>query len=67
MKYLKILLIIVLLSITFVSYGTGSITSNDETVCFKEPEPTTLNDWFYNLSLSKKIEIYNSWKEVDHE
>ena len=66
MKFLKIILIIVLFSVSFISYGTGSITSGDKTVYF-EKEPTTLNEWFYGLSLSEKIEIYNYYKGVNHE
>ena len=63
MKFLKILLIVVLLLTPLISYGTGSITSGDKTVYFEEEEPATLNEWFYGLSLNEKIEIYNYWKE----
>ena len=63
MKFLKILLIIVLLSVSFISYGTGSITSVDKTFYFeKYEEYNTLDEWFYNLSLREKIDVYIYWQ-----
>ena len=96
MKFLKIILIFVLLSVSCIAYGTGTITSGDKTVDMvdikemysttdsstsdlipyvifddswkyreeESEEPTTLNEWFYSLELSEKIEIYNNFKEV---
>ena len=63
MKFLKILLIIVLLSVPIISYGTGTITSNDKTFYFEEEEPNSLNEWFYNLSLREKIDVYTYWSQ----
>lgn len=62
MKFLKILLIIVLLSVPVISYSTGNITSGDKTVYFEPGEPTTLNEWFVNLSLREKIDVYTIWQ-----
>ena len=67
MKFLKIVLIIVLLCVPLVSYGTGSMSSGDKVVYFEKAEPSTLNEWFCGLSLSEKIEIYNNYKGVNHE
>ena len=69
MKLLKIVLIIALLIVmcSASSLGIGTITSGDNKVTFEKAEPNSLNEWFYNLSLSEKIELYNYWKEVDHE
>lgn len=63
MKFLKIILIIVLLLVmcSVISLGTGSITSGDSYIVFEE-EPATLNEWFYKLSLSEKIELYNYYE-----
>ena len=44
------------------SYGTGHIQSGDNVYIFEPAEPTTLNEWFYNLKLSEKIEIYINYK-----
>lgn len=65
MKYLKIILIIVLLLVlcSVSSLGTGIIESGDKTICFEPEEPNTLNEWFYDLTLSEKIKIYNEWNE----
>ena len=63
MKFLKILLIIVLLSVPIISYGTGTITSNDKTFYFEEEEPNSLNEWFRNLSLREKIDVYTYWSQ----
>lgn len=64
MKFLKIILIIVLLCVPLVSYGTGTIESGEKTIyiCPPPEEPTSLNEWFYDLKLSEKIEIYNYYK-----
>ena len=67
MKLLKIVLIIALLCVPLVSYGTGSISSGETCITFEAEEPNSLNEWFYNLSLSEKIELYNYWKEVSHD
>jgi len=69
MKLLKIVLIIALLVVisSASSLGTGTITSGDNKVTFEETEPNSLNEWFYDLKLSEKIELYNYWKEVNHE
>ena len=61
MKYLKILLIIVLLSVPVISYGTGTITIGDEVVYFEPEEPTSLNEWFANLSIREKVDVYVYW------
>jgi hypothetical protein len=63
MKYIKIILILALLLIPVYSYSTGTITSGDIVVTFEQAEPNSLNEWFYNLSLSEKIDIYNYWSE----
>ena len=62
MKFLKIVLIIVLLCVPLVSYGTGSMSSGDKVVYFEEEEPATLNEWFYGLSLREKIDVYTYWQ-----
>ena len=63
MKFLKILLIIVLLCVPLVSYGTGTIESGDKTVYLcPPPEYDTLNEWFTNLSLREKIDVYTYWQ-----
>ena len=64
MKFLEILLIIVLLSVSFVSYGTGSIVSSDKVVymCPPPEEYNTLDEWFANLSLREKIDVYTYWQ-----
>lgn len=65
MKFLKIILIIVLLLVMCsISFGTGTLESADKTIylCPPPEEPTSLNEWFYNLKLSEKIEIYNNFK-----
>ena len=67
MKFLKIILIIVLLCVTTIAYGSGTITSGDNKVTFEKAEPSTLNEWFCGLNLSEKIEIYNNYKGVNHE
>jgi len=76
MKFLKILLIIVLLSMSVIAYGSGSITSGEKTVylCPPPEEPNTLNEWFYKLTLREKIDVYTYWqgrvysqKEVENE
>jgi len=69
MKLLKILLIIALLLVPIISYGTGTIESGDRMVylCPEPEEPTTLDEWFCNLSLNDKIEIYVNYKGVNHE
>ena len=69
MKLLKIVLIIALLIVisSVSSLGIGTITSGDNKVTFEKTEPNSLNEWFCDLSLSEKIELYNYWKEVDHE
>ena len=69
MKFLKIILIIVLLTVPLISYGTGTITSGDNAVylCSEPEEPTTLDEWFCNLSLSEKIEIYINYKGANHD
>ena len=65
MKFLKIILIIVLLVMCSISsLGIGTITSGDNMITFEPEEPGTLNEWFYGLKLSEKIEIYNDYKEV---
>lgn len=66
MKYLKIILIIVFLSITFfaISYGDGTITSDDKVIDFEEYKIyNTLDEWFTQLSLQEKIDVYNYWTE----
>jgi hypothetical protein len=67
MKYLKIILIIVFLTVMLssISSGTGSMTSDDKTVYFEEEEPSSLNEWFYDLTLSEKIKLYNHWQKND--
>jgi len=69
MKFLKIILIVTLLLILCVplTYGDGTITSGETYITFKQEEPNTLNEWFYDLDLSEKIEIYNYWKEANHD
>lgn len=64
MKILKIILIIVLLVVMCsISFGTGSITSGDKTIyLYPVEEYKTLDEWFYNLKLSEKIEIYNNYQ-----
>ena len=64
MKFLKILLIIVLLSISFISYGTGTIESGDKVIylCPPPEEYNTLNEWFYGLTLREKIDVYTYWQ-----
>lgn len=63
MKFVKILLIIVLLLVVCFafSYGTGTIESGDKTYYFEPEEPTTLNEWFYKLPLREKIDVYTYW------
>ena len=62
MKFLKILLIIVLLLVPVISYSTGTITSGDNIVQFKLGQPSTLNEWFYGLNLREKIDVYTCWQ-----
>lgn len=65
MKLLKILLIIVsLLVICFaISYGDGIIVSGDNCITFETYEEyKTLNEWFYQLSLREKIDVYTYWQ-----
>lgn len=64
MKFLKILLIIVLLSISFISYGTGTIESGAKTIylCPPPEEFNTLDEWFASLSLREKIDVYTYWQ-----
>ena len=62
MKLIKILLIIVLLCMPLISYGTGHITSGDKIVYFEPEEPRTLDEWFYGLSLREKIDVYTYWQ-----
>ena len=69
MKFLKILLIIVLLSISFISYGTGTIESGDKTVylCPKPEEKSILNGWFKNLPVIEKMRLYTYWHGLNKE
>ena len=69
MKLLKIVLIVILLIVmcSAISLGTGTITSGtitsgDKVITLEKAEPNSLNEWFYNLKLSEKIEIYNNYK-----
>jgi hypothetical protein len=63
MKFLKIILVIVLLSIPLISYGTGTITSGDNVVFFERHEEyNTLDEWFTRLSLREKIDVYMYWQ-----
>lgn len=63
MKFLKILLIIVLLFVPLISYGTGTIESGDKTIYFERYEEyNTLDEWFINLSLREKIDVYAYWQ-----
>ena len=64
MKFLKILLIIVLLSISFISYGTSTIESGDKVIylCPPPEEFNTLDEWFHKLPLIQKVEIYTYWQ-----
>ena len=63
MKFLKILLIIALLSVSLISYGEGTITSGDKIVQFERyDEYNTLNEWFASLTLREKIDVYNYWQ-----
>jgi len=59
MKFLKIILIVTLLLILCVplTYGDGTITSGETYITFKQEEPNTLNEWFYDLvvMIVKKI------------
>ena len=66
MKFLKILLIIVLLLVmcSGISLGIGTIESGDKTVCFERYEEyNTLDEWFWNLSLREKIDVYTYWSQ----
>ena len=64
MKFLKILLIIVLLCVPVISYSTGTIESGDKTVYFERYEEyNTLDEWFTNLSLREKIDVYTYWSQ----
>ncbi|MCK4322710.1 hypothetical protein KAX08_09360 [candidate division WOR-3 bacterium] len=66
MKFLKILLIIVLLLVmcSGISLGTGTIESGDKTVYFERYEEyNTLDEWFWNLSLREKIDVYTYWSQ----
>jgi hypothetical protein len=71
MRLVKILLIVVLLSLPIVSYGTGELSSAGTVIHFPEKEelkpyyeePTTLDGWFRGLTLIQKVEIYTWWEE----
>ena len=62
MKFLKILLIIVLLTVPLISYGTGTIESGDKVYLCPPPEYNTLDEWFCNLPLREKIDVYTYWQ-----
>lgn len=64
MKFLKIILIIVLLSVPLISFGTGTITSGDNMIGFEVYEEyNTLNEWFASLTLREKIDVYTYWQQ----
>ena len=66
MKFLKILLIIVLLLVmcSGISLGIGTIESGDKIVYFERYEEyNTLDEWFINLSLREKIDVYTYWTQ----
>ena len=70
MKFLKIILIIVLLSVTIplFSYGDGTITSGDKTIylCPEPEEKSILNEWFENLPITEKMKLYTYWHGLNH-
>ena len=67
MKFLKIILIIVLLSMPLISLGSGTITSGDKTIYLSEPEEKSiLNDWFKNLPVTEKMKLHTYWHGLNH-
>lgn len=80
MKILKIVLIIVLLVVMCsISFGTGSITYGDKTIDMadiKEMYSSTetssvntgsmLNEWFKGLEVTEKMKLYTYWHGLNH-
>ena len=65
MKYLKIILTmaLVLVMCSGISLGIGTIESSEKTVyiCPEPEEPTSLDEWFVNLSIREKVDVYVYW------
>lgn len=70
MKFIKILLIIALLTVmcSGISYGDGTITSGDKTIylCPEPEEKSILNEWFENLPIMEKMKLYTYWHGLNN-